>query len=286
MIEKKEWGKHMSAIIRHHQLFACPICHNAFHVQGNSLVCADRHCFDISKYGTVHFMQQNKLSKEYSKESFQSRRYVLENGLYTPVLEMIQQLCERFSVQSVLDVGCGEGFYAKSLARVSSVKEVIAFDISKSSIQLAAKQDKEHAVAWCVADLGNIPVLDETIDAIVNVYSPANYEAFKRIINENGVIIKVIPNEHHLKEVREIALKDHVKKEYKNDKIVKLFTEHFDVIETIDVAKTYPLTDQLKQAVLDMTPLLFHKKMDEDMLAAFNEVTIAGTILVGKKKLD
>lgn len=274
----------MSAIKRHHDVFACPICQKGLHVNGNSLECSAKHCFDISKFGTVHFMQQNKVSKEYSKESFQSRRYVLEKGLYMPILEGIQNICDRFSIQSILDVGCGEGFYAKALAQLKTVKKVIAFDISKSSIQLAAKQDKEHSVAWCVADLGNIPILDNTIEAIVNVYSPANYEAFKRIMREDGIVIKVIPNAHHLKELREITMQNQPKKEYKNDKVIALFSEHFDVVEQVDVAQTYLLDEQLKEALLDMTPLLFNKTIDDSQLAAFKEVTIAATILVGKKR--
>ena len=41
-------------------LFACPICQDSMHLDQSSLVCQNRHTFNIAKQGFVNFLRQNK----------------------------------------------------------------------------------------------------------------------------------------------------------------------------------------------------------------------------------
>ena len=41
-------------------LFACPICQAPMHLDLSSLVCQNRHTFNIAKQGFVNFLRQNK----------------------------------------------------------------------------------------------------------------------------------------------------------------------------------------------------------------------------------
>lgn len=72
----------------------------------------------------------------------------------------------------------------------------VGIDISKEGILLAAKGYPE--MIWSVADLAACPFADGKFYAIVNILSPANYLEFKRILNEDGVFIKVMPQEGYL----------------------------------------------------------------------------------------
>lgn len=52
---------------------------------------------------------------------------------------MVQLIKSFSSIDTILDIGCGEGYYSKQIKEVSGDKEIIAFDISKDAVQLAAK---------------------------------------------------------------------------------------------------------------------------------------------------
>ena len=41
-------------------LFACPICQAPMHLDLSSLVCQNRHTFNIAKQGFVNFLRQTK----------------------------------------------------------------------------------------------------------------------------------------------------------------------------------------------------------------------------------
>lgn len=56
---------------------------------------------------------------------------------------------------------------------------------------------------WFVADLANLPIADQSVAVIMNILSPANYQEFKRVLVDDGLIIKVVPRSDYLAELRE-----------------------------------------------------------------------------------
>ena len=96
--------------------FQCPICTKSMDIQGNSLICRHGHCFDISRYGYVNLLLKSSPKTNYSKRSFDNRHQILEYGMYDVVLEkIIQFISYTPSIRNILDVGCGEGFYARQI---------------------------------------------------------------------------------------------------------------------------------------------------------------------------
>ena len=96
--------------------FQCPICTKSMDIQGNSLICRHGHCFDISRYGYVNLLLKSSPKTNYSKRSFDNRHQILEYGMYDVVLEkIIQFISDTPSIRNILDVGCGEGFYARQI---------------------------------------------------------------------------------------------------------------------------------------------------------------------------
>ena len=93
------------------KVFQCPICKTDLKLKQKSLFCSNHHCFDISKTGYVNFAVGTKSSKHYSRETFQIRREVLEKGYYSHILNEVVQLIKSFSsIDTILDIGCGEGW--------------------------------------------------------------------------------------------------------------------------------------------------------------------------------
>jgi Predicted RNA methylase len=114
--------------------FQCPICGAILSLSGNSLICQSNHTFDISKKGFVDFVLNNKQQKNYDLASFENRHLILEHGMYDHIAEKMVKLITDLKLKSILDVGCGEGYYSKKVADLPQ-REVLAFDISKDSIQ-------------------------------------------------------------------------------------------------------------------------------------------------------
>ena len=263
--------------------FACPICQEALDLVQQSLACPNRHPFDFAKFGYVNLAPQVKASKDYDKENFQNRQLVLENGFYDHILNALSECLSPLAYPAnILDIGCGEGYYSRSLQERHPDHSFYAFDLSKESIQLAAKSDQEWKVKWFVGDLAHLPLLDQSMDLLLDIFSPANYQEFKRVLAPDGRLIKVIPTATHLQEIRQ-KVKDHLDQvDYSNEQIIQHFSDHFTIENTIHCQERFELTPALREALLSMTPLLFHVDPAQIDWTDLTQVTISATILIGR----
>ena len=263
--------------------FSCPICQDNLTLVETSLKCSNRHSFDLAKFGYVNLAPQIKQSANYDKENFQNRQQILEAGFYQAILETISALLARLeTAKTILDIGCGEGFYSRKLQESHSEKTFYAFDISKDSVQIAAKSEPNWAVNWFVGDLARLPIKDASMDILLDIFSPANYGEFRRVLSPNGILIKVVPTENHLKEIRQMVQDHLTKKDYSNQDIKEHFQEHFTIQSSQIASLTKPITPEQRQALLSMTPLLFNIDQTKIDWSKLTEITIEAEILVGK----
>ncbi|HFU4204192.1 TPA: putative RNA methyltransferase [Streptococcus suis] len=263
------------------QFFACPHCGQALGLDQNSLRCSDRHTFDIAKQGYVNLAPQVKQSANYHKSSFENRQAFLEAGFYDHLYEALEGKIAELGLQSVLDIGCGEGFYSRKLAEKMDL-DILAFDISKDSILLAARTDSTKSVKWFVGDLTKLPIQNQTIDGILDIFSPANYQEFARVLKDGGAILKLVPGPNHLKELRHLA-KDQLRKDsYNNRDIVEHFESYMGQVEQVLVSRTLPISLEQAQVLADMTPLFFQVDQSKLDLSQLTEITVEGVLLVGK----
>ena len=263
--------------------FACPICQENLTLVESSLKCSNRHSFDLAKFGDVNLAPQIKQSANYDKENFQNRQQILESGFYQAILKGISDiLATKPSAKTILDIGCGEGFYSRKLQEAHPDKTFYAFDISKDSVQIAAKSEPNWAVNWFVGDLARLPIKDASMDILLDIFSPANYGEFRRVLSKNGILIKVIPTENHIKEVRQMVQDQLTKKDYSNQDIKEHFQEHFSIQSSQISSLTKSITTEQRQALLSMTPLLFHVDQSKIDWSQLTEITIEAEILVGK----
>ncbi|WP_334072862.1 MULTISPECIES: putative RNA methyltransferase [Paenibacillus] len=193
-------------------LFRCPFCQGPLQVAGGkSMICQQRHTFDISKQGYVNFLHK-PIESKYGTALFTSRTEVCRSGWFAPLTERISAKLlgalpsERRSLP-LLDAGCGEGSHLAAIAeRITafSSRQVdgVGLDISKEGIALAAK--RHSRLSWFVADLTKSPLSDHSFDGILNILSPSNYGEFHRILSKDGLLVKVIPGPDYLRELREL----------------------------------------------------------------------------------
>lgn len=264
------------------KIIICPHCSSILKLEDSSLVCKNRHCFDIAKQGYVNLLLNSKKYENYSKTTFENRHKVLNSGMYDEILNFIIQYINKFpNAKNILDIACGEGYYSKKIS-YSLNKSVYAFDISKDSIVIASKSDELGLVKWFVSDLANIAVKDLSFDFILDIFSPANYDEFKRILKDGGFLIKVVPSKNHLIEIREKVKHQLKSSEYSNESVVRCFSESFELLDRKNISYKYKVTDEILNSLINMTPLLFNINKESIDWQDIKEITIDADILIGR----
>lgn len=263
-------------IQQHIKIFACPICKTQMEInEEGKMSCQSNHSFDVAKQGYLYLLNR-PVHSMYGKELFESRHAVIAAGIYDP---MQKAIVDEINVQSpiVLDTGCGEGSHLHRICQ--QIDEVIGVgvDISKEGIVAAAKFYGDEL--WCVGDLANSPYNEESFDVILNILSPANYEEFKKLLKPGGKVIKIVPQENYLKELRVQAFADSEKESYTNSQTVERFKDSFTHTEVKRITYTVPLSQELVPKLLEMTPMGWHIEHKENI--QLQQITIDLDLLIG-----
>lgn len=181
----------------------CPVCKKELKIVSNnekskSFVCFNKHCFDVSKYGYVNLLPFNASSGD-NKGMVDSRSIVMNENYFLPLALKIKEIIDSLNVKSILDLGCGEGFYDRVINE-SNNYIMYGLDISKQAIIRASKLSKGK-INYLIANIFDLPFFDNEFDLLLNCFAPLDLNEFKRVCN--GYFIKVIPNKNHLLELKE-----------------------------------------------------------------------------------
>lgn len=156
------------------QLFQCPVCHASLQHTPDQRSCrcdgTRSHCFDFAKSGYLNLVGAQAKEGD-SKEAVQARRLFLERDYYQPLVEHILSVLEQIPSETLLDAGCGEGYYTNRFARA---REVVGIDLSKAGIDYAARRAKqaETGAGFAVASLFEMPVKTAAFDVVTNLFAP------------------------------------------------------------------------------------------------------------------
>lgn len=262
-------------------LLRCPICRGAFARNGNSLICPSRHCFDIARQGYVNLIPQQKESF-YRRELFESRAEVFAAGVYAPVTEAVSRtLDERVEKPDavLVDAGCGEGYYAKAVCPGRPLRR-IGFDLSRDAVKLAARGPK--TADFFTGDLANIPLTDGCADVLLDVFTPANYREFARVLKPGGLLVKLAPREDYLIQLRHAAgtLLRHAS--YDGGDVERYFAEKTRLVAREHIRYTLPVSPRLAYHLARMTPMLAGIDVDALDLSRVTEITIDEEMFIGR----
>lgn len=266
----------------------CPICEKQVQVvELRSLQCANNHSFDFAKQGYINMLMRS-VKTPYDKALFASRQEVIrETNLYTKLHASVADILKTHLTKeiTILDAGCGEGSHLEQIMKKSDLNNMlgIGIDIAKEGVLRAAKH--YHHAIWLVGDLANAPLANQSCNAIINILSPANYQEFKRILSEEGIVVKVIPGKNYFRELREALYADD-KQTYSNEDTVELFENQFQLIEHMHVQTTESISEQQLGHLINMSPLAWNlEEGEKDQLRkhGIDQLTIDLEILVGGK---
>lgn len=193
-------------------LWRCPLCHEPLNAGvGRSFTCVNRHSFDQAKEGYVNLLLVNRKHSADpgdNKEMLESRRHFLQQGFYAPLAESLAQAIRQYFPDAtqpltLLDAGCGEGYYLGKLAQhLGENVQCIGTDISRAAMRLAAKQ--YPAMQFAVASSFELPLADASVDVLVRVFAPAAEAEIARVLKPGGLYLWAYPAAQHLFELREL----------------------------------------------------------------------------------
>lgn len=270
-------------------IFRCPVCKGSIEsIDENSLTCENSHCFNLSKKGYINLLK-NSNKTIYDKSLFESRSKIYNEKIYETLLKEIIDIVDKYTdkdINYVLDAGCGEGYYLNQLyleEKINRKCKLFGIDLSREGISIATRYENE--ILWSVSDLANLPFGDNKFDVILDILSPSNYKEFARVLNKDGVVIKVVPEENYLQEIRS-EIKENIKKDkYSNKNIIDVLSKKLDII--YDKRITYQVNTVNLEDFIKMTPLtssLDQEQIDNLVKSNLDTITIDLKIIVGKIK--
>lgn len=253
-------------------LIKCPKCHGELHKVGNTYKCLHKHSFDIAKSGYVNLLLNQSDSGD-NKMMINARYEILKAGHFFQLANLLIDLINKYDIKSLLDAGCGEGYYSRSIFEALKI-DVIGIDISKVACQKASKLCPE--IPYIVSSLYDIPLFNHSVDAILNVFAPTDENEFTRITKK--YLIKVIPTEYHLYELKKRLYDDVIINEPKIPTFNNL--KLIDEQDLVYQEKVLNLLDLIK-----MTPYYYKSAFnDEEFLNQSLVTTFAVKILIYQKE--
>lgn len=247
----------------------CPLCQSHLTIQAKSWICINQHCFDIAKQGYVNLLPvqfKNSKNPGDTVDAVQARRAFLEQGFYQPLKQFLMQWICELQPKSILDIGCGEGYYTSGMTTVD--RQVIGLDIAKNAIQIAAKRYPD--IQWLVASAASLPVLAHSLEMVSSFFSPLPVEEMARVLKSQGHLIVATPAEGHLHELR-AALFEQVNP-HQPQKFIELLSSHFVLKQQYTLTYSIQLDQAALKHLIAMTPYAWKAKAARRQQLEANEL--------------
>lgn len=258
-------------------MFKCPICNEKLNKENYSHRCTNNHSFDVARQGYVNLLPVNKKHSDNpgdSKDMVLSRREFLESGKYKCFSDKLNELVVQYSNDSqnlsILDCGCGEGYYdGRLMHELDELKinyQLFGFDISKEAIRFAAGKYKK--AQFFVGSCFNMPLAEACFDLAINIFAPMVEGEFCRVLKKGGYLIYAVPGKNHLMGLKRAIYENTYENEEKH-------TEY----DGFKFVNRYPVKDKItvegEEAVnlFKMTPYYYKtEKLAAEKLRDFGKI--------------
>lgn len=246
-------------------IFTCPVCKGGL-VGEQAAKCPHGHSFDVARQGHLNLLMSNAKGKRHGDDSamVQARSRFLDKGYYAPLRDKISEILG--SGHTVLDSGCGEGYYTSAFAQSNAL---CGIDISKDAVKQAARKVPQGQFA--VASVGEIPLADGAVDAVTCIFAPESDE-FLRVLKSKGRLITVTPMERHLIELKKAVYdQPYLNPAVSVEKEGYLFKSGCELKYSVTLDCNEDIT-----ALFMMTPYYYKTgKNDQDKLKSLDSLTVS-----------
>ena len=227
----------------------CPICQLPLASEGRTLRCGRNHSFDVARQGYVNLLpvqQKRSLHPGDTREQVLSRREFLETGAYGPIVEAVKKAAAGHA-GPILDVGCGEGWYAVQVADHLNA-ELTGLDISKEAVRCAAAKYKGRR--WICGTAAHLPIADESVGVLMSLFALTMPLEFRRVLKADGIFIQVLAAQDHVMGLKSIIYPEILLKE--KDSVPVL--EGFELVSSTPVRFEFTAEGAQIGNLLSMTP--------------------------------
>ncbi len=254
--------------------FVCPKCKGRMTLHSAMKKCPQGHSYDRAKEGYYNLLLgagggvhgDNRMM-------LAARERFLSSGAYEPLCRLLGDLvCRYLPVKgSLLDAGCGEGYYTdrveRRLLERDGVSDLLALDISKDGVRIAAR--KNPRISYAVASSYDMPIADGSMDGVMNVFSPMAEDEVRRVLKPGGIFILVYPDAHHLWELKSAVYDT----PYEN-KVESGAPKGFALRESEKLRYSIELEDEAIWDLFLMTPYAYRtSQKDRGKLKALDKLT-------------
>lgn len=187
-------------------MLRCPVCAASMQTDGDGKSCkcagTRTHSYDFARSGYLNLTRPGDGEGDL-REAVNARKLFLNEGYYAPLSNEINAILQGLNAKTVLDAGCGEGYYTN---RMAENRAVLGVDLSRAGIDAAAKQAKQNATgaAFAVGSIFSLPVGDAACDAVTNLFAPCCESEFSRVLKDGGHLILVGAGERHLMGLKKV----------------------------------------------------------------------------------
>ncbi len=282
----------------------CPVCGEPLTRAEKSLICANRHTFDLSKSGYVNLLPPGKGKNAHTgddKGMVDARVNFLKRGFYNNISDTAAALVAEYCGGGdkplfVCDMGSGEGWHSCRIAektRELTGKRtlLVGADASKFAAERASKLSRrmnlmpkegvgaphegEAEAYFFPANIFHTPFAAQAFSSAVSMFAPVAWEEAARILDDDGILLVISSGRDHLLELRKLIYED-----------VRLSDEEipesplFDRIGRRSISYTVTLPD--KEAIGDlfmMTPF-YYKTTETGKVRLMSKDTLTVTVHV------
>ncbi len=191
----------------------CPVCGAAMHLdltRGAGVWSCEgekMHTFDVARSGYVHLAPRHSGGGD-ARDAVRARTAFLSAGYYRAAADALCDLVAEYIPSGlVVDAGCGEGYYTNRLAADGKgQRELCGFDLSRDAVEAAAKAVRREGTGakFAVASLFELPLGNESVDGVVNIFAPCAEAEFCRVLKSGGVLVTIGAGERHLLGLKKI----------------------------------------------------------------------------------
>jgi len=260
-------------------IWLCPKCRKKLTDLDGVLKCDAGHSFDRARQGYLYLLLANqKHSREPgdNSEMVLARNRFLRAGYYQSLPDRIAALISPYLDKqkkrstTVLDLGCGEGYYLESMAselanRSNADIRCYGIDLSKHAIKKAAVSSRSMIgetmgqlnFDYAVASTFNIPLGDHEIDLALNIFAPAAADEVARVLKPEGLLVRVMPGPRHL-----FQLKQCLYDKPELHTLSPIEAPYRLVCRESLSFKIHLMGQTIIQDLLKMTPLYYHGKRE------------------------